>query len=337
LAIKIFGVWQITPKNNKLPRINQSILMNSRSKKILLCSALVISGIHLLFAQRIIEVTYTEDTKGSYNFVSFCNYIVEIKFSSLDNAICDKTLPYRVEVSPGSNKLFKISKQVPGNPIQFKYQVSKVKGCMHPIPNADFTYLLPIAPGKEAQAYELQQTNQPQTGNDVPTEAMNVYVIRLRMKPGDTIYAARRGRISEVDANSGLNDAGKSAGGEENYIEINHSDCSFARYAIIKQHAALVRPGQMIEAGQPIGLVGGDQFGRGSDVKFSVYYNLEQNEGNATKMFWNYIPVIFWTRYNGKGKLKHGGTYISEHPKAIIEQELPKPATKKPKQKARTK
>jgi hypothetical protein len=38
------------------------------------------------------------------------------------------------------------------------------------------------------------------------------------------------------------------------------------------------------------------------------------------------ITPIFWTKDNGKGPLKHGGTYTSEFPKTILSQELPKKA-----------
>ena len=102
------------------------------------------------------------------------------------------------------------------------------------------------------------------------------------------------------------------------------ADCSFARYGIVKKNGALVKPGQTIKAGQPIGLVGGDSFGRGSDLRFSVYYyqeelNASQNGGR------HYIIPYIWTKKNGKSRLKHGVVYTSEFPPVVLNQEVPAP------------
>jgi murein DD-endopeptidase MepM/ murein hydrolase activator NlpD len=167
------------------------------------------------------------------------------------------------------------------------------------------------------------------------------YVIRLKMNPGDTIFAARRGIVTEVEDQSNLNDAGLASAGSENFIEIVHRDCSFGHYGILKRNSALIRPGQAVEAGQPIGLVGGDRYGRGAEARFSVYYNIEQKgdqkeDGTKEKVNWVYIPLQFWTERNGKGKLKNGATYISEHPLSLITQEAKKTEKRKLKTKGKS-
>ena len=112
-----------------------------------------------LFSQRVIEVSYVLDTKGNYIFScfnrDFCNYVLNVEFTTLENAKSDHTLPYEGEVKPGANKLFIITPSNPGHDVQLRYKNSFRKGCLHPSVNPDFTYLLPIAPGKEAQAYIL--------------------------------------------------------------------------------------------------------------------------------------------------------------------------------------
>ena len=42
-----------------------------------------------------------------------------------------------------------------------------------------------------------------------------------------------------------------------------------------------------------------------------------------------YVPLQFWTRDTGKQKLVNNSKYISEHPTAIITQEMNKRALKK--------
>jgi hypothetical protein len=287
------------------------------------------------FSQRVIEVKHEQDSQGNYNFSctnrAYCNYILEINFTSLDNAKPDQPLPYQAVVKPGSNKLFKLSKENAANPIQFKYQIGYFKGCLSPTVDSEFTYLLPISPGKEAQAYEVQNRTKPVAGDP---ESKNWYSVRLRMKPGDTLYAARRGIITEVDVSSNLNDSGVASVGSGNYIEIVHGDCSFGHYGVLKKNSSFVRPGQLVQAGEPIGLIGGDRYGRGSEVRFSVSYNQTQDisqksGGKNGEISWVYVPLKFWTKINGKGMLKHGASYISEYPESIITQEMTKLELKK--------
>ncbi len=279
-----------------------------------------------LFSQKVIEVSYTLDRQGNYIFScmnrAYCDYVVTVEFTTLKNAQSDHSLPYEGEVRPGLNKLFTVSPDK-GKDVQLNYKSSYRKGCLHPAVNPEFTYLLPIAPGKEAQAYEVWNTRG--NGAGAAAEGDSSFTIRLKMKSGDTIYSARRGIVTAVDVSNTENDAGLTTTGSWNFIEIVHGDCSFGQYGIFKKDGAFVKPGQVVEAGTPIGLVGGDKYGRGADVRFSVSYT----GGQLNTPF----ALSFWTKKNGKGRLKHGGIYISEHPQSILTAEIskPKPPLKKKK------
>ncbi|HTQ26762.1 MAG TPA: M23 family metallopeptidase [Puia sp.] len=286
-------------------------------------------------AQKPISVSYSKDMKGDYQFYcmnnAFCDYVLEISFTALDNLNADHSLPYVTEVKPGNNKLFKLSKINKDAPEKFNYRIGYNKGCMHPAFNPDFTYLLPIAPGKEVQAYEMQNPGISQAGGQ---DQKDWYVIRLKMNPGDTLYAARRGTVTAVEVDNSQNDEGQASAGFENYIEIVHRDCSFGHYGVLRKNSAFVKPGQFVEAGQPIGLVGGDKYGRGSEARFSVYYNEPRDSsameaGRDMSVYWTYIPLQFWTKRNGKGKLKNGANYTSEHTEAVLTQEMNKAEVKK--------
>ena len=307
-------------------------------KNIFFLSILLIFLPRCLFAQRIIDLSYAEDMQGNYNFScnnkAYCNYILEIGFTSLDNATSDHPLPYRAVVKPGMNKLFKLSKQRPGDPVQFKYKIGYFSGCLDPKVDTGFTFLLPISPGKSTQAYEVGTLPKQNAGDP---QMKNVYAVRLRMKPGDTIFAARRGTITEMDVSSNLNDSGVVSAHSDNYIEIVQGDCSFAHYGIIKRNGSFVKPGQVVEAGQPIGLVGGDKYGRGAEIRLDVHYNqtTDQSDGSGSgagsaDIYWVYVPLKFWTKKNGKGMLKHGATYTSEWPKTILTQEIKSPPVHHP-------
>jgi len=270
-----------------------------------------------LFSQRVIEVSYTQDAKGNLAFTcynhAFCTYILSVNFTTFQNAKSDHVLPFEGEVKPGITKLFTVMPEGAGD-LQIKYTTSYQKGCQHPSLHPAFTYILPISPGKETQAFEMGKTS----GPDGLDSGM---VIRLKMQPGDTIFAARRGVVTMVRTNSAENDAGANATDNWNAVEIVHDDCTFGQYGVFKKDGAFVHPGQLVETGTPLGLVGGDKFGRGSDVRF----NVSVYQGGHGVM----LPLSFWTKKNGKGPLKHGGTYISEHPKAVLAQEKPASPAKK--------
>jgi Peptidase family M23 len=282
-----------------------------------------------LFAQRIIEVKYEPDSKGGYVFSCFnnayCNYILAVGFTSFENEKADRPLPFHAEVKPGYNKLFTITPVRPQDAVQFKYNSSYQKGCIQPVVDRDFTYLFPITPGMNAQVYEMSP--------DKSSDSATWYVLRVKMKPGDTIYASRKGIVNVVQDQNGANDAGQASIGAENYIEITQPDCSFARYGILKKNSAMVKPGQAVKAGQPVGLVGGDQFARGSEIRFSVYYYQEDNDVPSQSAISHYVVTQIWTKNNGKGRLKHGAVYTSEFPVAVLNQEMPVSKPVKGKQK----
>ena len=302
-----------------------------RNKTILIFAFLFLYS-HLLFSQRRIEVKYEQDQKGAYVFscnnYAYCNYILDLGFTTFNNVKCDQPLPFHAEVKPGYNKLFTISAIDPQLPLLFKYNSVNQKGCMHPGVDRDFTYLFPISPGKDAQVYEMSPDKIKDSLVHTSDSAF-WYVLQLKMKAGDSIYAARKGIVNEVKDQNGDNDAGQVSIGTENFIEITQADCSFARYGILKKNSALVKPGQAVKVGQPIGLVGGDVYGRGSDLRFSVYYYQEENGSLKQVSVPHYIITQFWTKNNGKRRLKHGAIYISEFPAAVLNQESPKVVPKK--------
>jgi hypothetical protein len=308
-------------------------------KMVLICACLMICSFSL-YAQRLIEIRYEADAKGGYVFSCFnnayCNYILDLGFTTFKNVKSDRPLPFHGEVKPGYNKLFTITPVDIQAATQFNFNSQYQKGCMNPVVNRDYTYLLPITPGKDAQVYEMSPDKLPDStsrsvvkpATDKGTDSETWYVLRFKMKAGDTIYAARKGIVTELQDQNGANDAGQTSIGTENYIEIVQPDCSFARYGILKKNSALVKPGQSVKAGQAIGLVGGDAYGRGSDLRFSVYYYQDENVASL-KGVRHYIITQIWTKNNGKGRLKHGVVYISEFPAAVLNQETPKPAAKK--------
>ena len=141
-----------------------------------------------------------QNAKGAYVFSAynhaFSRYVLELHFTTFDNLKPDPSLPYYAEVKPGPNKLFSLYPVNPNDPVKFIYSIDFHKGCLHQQADTNFTYLLPISPGKETQVYEMTNPDKPAAGSG---RSNNWYVLRLKMRPGDTIYASRKGIVTEVE------------------------------------------------------------------------------------------------------------------------------------------
>lgn len=285
------------------------------------------------FSQDIIEVNYEVDSRGYYNFYcnnnDYCNYIVEIFFTNITNLNFRVNFPYRVEVSPGRNYLFELGPGKPNIYSTFKYNYKCIKGCINPKVNLNFTYLLPIGIGKETEPFEISYLRM----NARDPEPKDFYAIGLKVRYGDTVYAARRGTVTGIRDTAKLQLSNYIYSSNDNFIEINHNDCSFGSYQIFSQ--IFVKLGQKVEAGDPIGLAGGDKYSSEPHIRFWVYYNYEQQfdiknkDGSNRTLYWAYVPLIFYTKENKNIKLVYGNKYTSEHPDSLITQEMTKRQIKK--------
>jgi hypothetical protein len=287
--------------------------------------------------QHQIVVHYEKNGIGEYEFLcdnkTFSNYTVEVSFPELINLHADLSLPARFTVGPGLNKpLFILQKSIKGTSVHFQYHYTSFKGCSDPRIDTGFAYLLPVAPGKSTRISQLRFLLQ-EYGNEAPPK--DWYSISLHVQPGDTVFAARRGRVTNTREHAGLQDSGYAYSNDDNFIEIEHNDCTFGKYTVFRDDAIFVRPGDWVEAGQPIGIAGGDKYATGPQVRFSVFYHLEQEvldkDGNKTgkTRHWAYVPLYFWTKDNGKARLSDRSSYTSEHPADLVTREMSKKEAKK--------
>jgi hypothetical protein len=298
----------------------------------------------LAHEQDLIYIHWIKNNRGEYEFFcdnkSFSNYTVEINFTEFINLQANTMLPARIEVPPGLNaQLFVLQKTTLNAASHFQYHHRSYKGC--PVPKIDtgFTYLLPVAPGRSARVSELHSLAT-EFGNEAPPK--DWYCLGIHVQAGDTIYAARRGRVTNTREHADLQDSSYSYSSDENYIEIEHNDCTFGKYSVFRDDAVFVHPGDLVEAGQPIGIAGGDKYASGPQVRFSVFYHLDQDvldkDGNNTgkTRHWAYVPLYFWTKDNGKMRLISQSTYTADHPDDLVTREMSKKEAKKWKEKHKT-
>jgi hypothetical protein len=283
-----------------------------------------------------IGIRYQKNTRGEIEFYcdnrTFSDYTIEVEFPVFINLQADFPLPAVAEVPPGTHLMFTLRKAHGGQPDRFTYRYHSLKG--HPSPKIDtnFTYLLPVAPGKSTRIAELAYIGEKVA--DIPPPK-DWYSLILHTNPGDTVYAARRGRVTNRRDNANVQDSNISYTSTENFIEVEHNDYTFGKYSVFRDGAIFVHPGETVEAGQPLGIAGGENYTSGPHVRFCVFYQLKQEvtdkDGNTTGKihYWGYVPIHFWAKDLGSIHLTNKDTYTSEYPDDVITKEMTKKEAKK--------
>ena len=107
-------------------------------------------------------------------------------------------------------------------------------------------YVLPYAVGS---SYYVTQSNCSTGGHRGPYK----YSYDFAMPIGTTVTAARTGIVAEIRI---LYRDGQHGEGQSNWVKIRHEDGTLAAYSHLTERGALVKVGDHVVVGQPIGLSG---------------------------------------------------------------------------------
>ncbi|PTX58951.1 peptidase M23-like protein [Kordia periserrulae] len=119
-------------------------------------------------------------------------------------------------------------------------------------------------------------------------------------KIGDTIYAAREGKVVLIKEDSNKHGRTRKFANDGNFIIIQHNDGTTASYYHLDFKGALVENGDIVTRGQKIGISGMTGFTTTPHLHFVVHKATEE-DGNIS------VPIQF-EGYEGK-KLKKGKKY----------------------------
>ena len=146
----------------------------------------------------------------------------------------------------------------------------------------DHQYRLPFVDGEAFRINQGCNGSFSHMGNDR-------YAVDFGTPVGTTITAARAGTV--VDAIESNRRGGPSERFREfdNRIVILHEDRTHAIYSHLQFNGALVEIGDVVEAGQPIGLSGNTGFSSGPHLHFAVA------KGQATEYSEITLPITFAT------------------------------------------
>jgi murein DD-endopeptidase MepM/ murein hydrolase activator NlpD len=282
--------------------------MHFQKTTILAATALFLLAINALAASPDDDMVYREtDDKGKVSFIGDnphpIPYRVEVKFSKLENMRPSVKAPFIFTLKANSikTKLFSLT-PAKNKSYGFGATTRVVPGLGPDTRHLDeFLYLLPFEHGKK---YRVGQGYFGSATHNKP----NPYAIDFKMDIGSVVCAARGGTVVEVKQDSNSGGPGAEFSQYANFVTIFHNDGTFGNYAHLKQGGGLVKKGQAVKAGQPIGLSGDTGQSSGPHLHFDVFiYNAKGESRN--------LPVKFMGhQQNVLTKLTEGQYYYALHP-----------------------
>jgi murein DD-endopeptidase MepM/ murein hydrolase activator NlpD len=194
---------------------------------------------------------------------------VEISLSDAVNVITEPELPARFVV-PGQEELPLVGLGAMDERLGFQYRIGVVTVPGAPIeePVDGLVVYPPIA---STAAYPISQSFQ---GQSTHTSPENEYAVDIAMPVGTTVYAARGGRVMDIeeDFNQGGTNS-KQFAHKANHVRILHDDGTMGVYAHLDLASALVRPGARVRDGQRIARSGNTGFSSGPHLHFVIQQN----------------------------------------------------------------
>lgn len=301
-------------------------------KTLFVSMVVLLNCIAPLCAQNAVKITYERNSEREYVFyaenIEHAPYSVKILFEKLDNleGAVSVGFPYIKVVENGKHELFKLKPINRESASDFNYSYSSAKGNYRAKVDTDFVYLLPVGVNKKTSPRRVTALD----NYLKKAKKQRTIGFAFNMEKGDTVYASRSGTVTDVLDNSASSTDNKLYAANENHVELLQRDGSFAKYTLFQDNGIFVKEGDFVYAGQPLGIIGADNYANGSHVRMIVYYltKAENPDFNKTFKYNNFIPVFHLA--SGKDERPDSkGAYVSEHPQEYILNDLTKSQKKK--------
>lgn len=250
-------------------------------------------------------------------------YTIEITFTNYQNTIPPRN-PYYSVADAGRSTLLRLRKSGAGaGSIGYNYRYRWYRGCYDAEPDTDIEYLLPVADGDQVDVRHLSNINNYLQEEKEGAEKLGH---SFRVSRGDTIFAVRKGKVAEVSDQTEA-DTKNLYNREQNYVEIVHEDCTFARYRQIRKGSIMLSAGDDVYPGDPIGIVA-DAEEEGQEY-FNITYSfsrlkelIEMGIDPTTVSTNDFYMPAYRTESGEKKVIENGEKVTAVHSEAVITQEM---------------
>lgn len=220
-----------------------------------------------------------EETETEVQFFAKNNrlYPQTLELQIMTEGVKAPQLPDYFVVAPHATGLKLASITIPdGQAWSYRYGFRLSLGNVAAKHNDRVVYRLPFPKGK---SYVLSQ------GYNGTVSHQNTNALDFTMEAGDTIVAARAGRVVRVKADEKKGCPSPRCAPFANYVTILHDDDTMAEYVHFQQDGVLVDLGDMVTAGTPIGLAGATGQASGPHLHFIVYSQNSETQINFRTRF----------------------------------------------------
>lgn len=210
--------------------------------------------------------------------------------ATLKNMTSSRPLPFTVDAAGRKSFVlarFKVTDKT--RPTSYNYYYYWEYGGRRNSTDNDADYAMPFGPGR----YVVMQGPRGTFSHFAGSASENA--IDWDVPEGTIVCAAREGRVVGVRDDSTFSGTDPKLKPLGNYVIIKHADGTFADYHHLQKEGALVKLGDEVKTGQPIGLSGSTGFASKPHLHFAVFqaingkkvislpFRLKTNHGTFTE------------------------------------------------------
>lgn len=244
---------------------------------------------------------------------------VLIQFDRLEN--CNNVSPTeRVEVRQ-SGPVLTLRPTDGQQYVRCSYTYRVFDFAVDPKVDREFLYRIPFSADRRAKANRTASDTRLLQGRDKKDEPIRLLGYRFELSPGDTIYAARKGRVVEVQLPKNTKKRAElSYTRDHSMILVEHADGTVARYDSVED--IQVEVGDMVYPFTPLGLVSSFD-GERYFLAFGLFYRSSENSTENHLFPLVYFAPRFATAA-GDMELVSGDTCAPRVDNALLSREMNK-------------